>query len=331
MSEQDVALESALEGKQPDTNKGLMSGSNPPVEEPSVEAPKEEAAKTEEDKKFAAKFAALARKEKAQRIKDQQLAAKEKQLEDRIKELEDKLNAKPAEAPKKSLEDRLFENPFEALAEAGLDYENLTKTALNDGKLPVEIQMKRMQIQMQRDFDAKLEAIQKSLSEKEEMTKKEREEAAKKQEETQQSEILGNFKRSIAEMVDQKKEDLQLIAQEGEYGVDLIYSEIAADAQRQKEELGEGFEDEIKIMSIEEAASKVEERLLNKARDYTKLSKIQGLFAAPKADEKSTNKKQENAPTTLSNRQSQVQGPVKRHQSEEELLREAARMLKFNT
>jgi hypothetical protein len=89
------------------------------------------------------------------------------------------------------------------------------------------------------------------------------------------------------------------------------------------------YEDEIKLMSIEEAASKVEERLLNKAKDYTKLSKIQGLFGAQKPDAKSTAIKQGNSPTTLSNSQSQVQGPVKRHVSDEELLREASRMLKF--
>lgn len=323
MSEKDAALESALETQQGAITQGIISVSN---EEPDAAEPKE-AAQTEEDKKFAAKFAALARKEKLARQKEQSLAAKEKELEARLKELEEKLNAKPPEAPKKPIEDRLFENPFETLAEVGLDYETLTKTALNDGKLPIEVQLKRMEQQMQRQFDAKLEAITKSLQEKEEMTKKEREEAAKKQEEAQQSELLNSFKQQITELVDQKKEDLQLVAQEGDYGIELIYSEIAADAQRQREELGEGFEDEIKLMSIEEAASKVEERLLNKAKDYTKLSKIQGLFGAQKAD--ATKGKQEKSPTTLSNTQSQVQGPVKRHLSDEEVLREAARMLKF--
>lgn len=285
---------------------------------------------TEEDKKFAAKFAALARKEKAQREREKQVAAKEKQLEDRLKELEAKLAAAeaPKVVPKKPLEDRLFENPFEALAEVGLDYENLTKTALNDGKLPVEIQMKRMQIQMQREFDAKLEAIQKGLSEKEEKAAKEAEERAKKQQEEQHSQVLTQFKSQISEHIEAQKENLQLVAQEGQYAVEEIYDLIAKDAQQKKEEAGDD-DVEIELMSIEEAASKVEERLLNKAKDYAKLSKIQGLFSTPKADDATKAKQVTPAPSTLSNKQSQVQGPIKRNLSEQDFLREVAAGIKF--
>lgn len=329
MSGKDAALESVLEAQGQNKGEAVVEDGAAVIGGTVVENQQQGAApQNEEDKKFASKFAALARKEKIARQKEQALAAKEKELEARLKELEEKLNAKPAEAPKKPIEDRLFDNPFETLAEVGLDYETLTKTALNDGKLPVEVQMKRMQQQMQREFDAKLEAIQRSLQEKEEMTKKEREEAARRQEEAQQSELLNNFKLDIQKVIEARADDLQLVAQEGQDGVEAIYAEIAADAQRQREELGEGFEDEIKLMSIEEAASKVEERLLEKAKTYAKLSKIQGLLGAQKTEE-STKNKQEKTQTTLSNQQSQVQGPVKRHLSDEEALREAARLLKF--
>lgn len=288
---------------------------------------------TEADK-FAAKFAALARKDKANREREKALAAKEKQLEERIKQLEEQANKKPDAPVLEPLEKRLRKNPFAALQEEGLDYETLTRAALNDGKLPAEVEMKFMRQEMEQAFQAKFDALKAEMENEKKAKQAEVEEQAKKAKEQQDSEALKNFKGSISEFVKSKVDDYSLVAAEGEDGIEAVFNEIAQDAAAKREEMGEDAE--IEILPIEEAVKKVEDRLLNKAKEYIKLQKIQGLFGATAvqgAGNKNQNttiaKPPQKAGVTLSNSNTQVQAQTKRNLSEEEMLREAARHVKF--
>ena len=125
----------------------------------------EQTEQTETDQ-FSKKFAALSRREKDIRTKEQE-------YEQKLADLQAKYEAV---APKQEevnneeqlpLEYRLKRNPLKTLEELGFGYEKLTELALNDGKLPPEMQMKLMREELESDYKKKFEALEEKLTAKE--------------------------------------------------------------------------------------------------------------------------------------------------------------------
>jgi hypothetical protein len=101
----------------------------------SVEAvPDAEKVEPKEDPKFAARFAALTRKEQA--IRAQEAEVKEWKNKYRAYEEEERL-AK--------------DNPLKWLEKRGLSYDKLTQLALNDGAKPAEMQVQELREQLERE------------------------------------------------------------------------------------------------------------------------------------------------------------------------------------
>lgn len=292
------------------------AGEKKEAQKPSEEKPKE-APKTEEDKKFAQKFAALTKRDKAARDKEKSLADREKQLEARIAELESK--AKPApEAAKEPIEQRLKKDPFNTLKELGLDFDILTKIALNEGKLTPEMQLKLRQEELDRKYETKLEALERKLADKEAADTAAKEKSARDAAETE-------FRGSIESHVKADPTNYEMLAIEGEEGVAIVYEVI----EKHYEATG-------KIMSIKEAADEVENSLLEVAKKYTGLSKIKGLFGqsqstAAKPEQVGAATPPKEGPKTLSNEHASTSTAGKKSGlTREQELAEAMKLIKFN-
>lgn len=257
-------------------------------------------AQTEEDRRFAAKFAALSRREKA-------AAQRERQLEKRIKEFEAKMaKPEPPKVEEESLKLRALKKPFETIKELGLDYETLTRIALNEGQLTPELQMQILKEELDSKYRSEIEQIKKQLTDKEQKENQDRE-----------AQTIGGFKREIASTIASKASDLELLNVEGEDGVELVFDTI----NRHYEETGE-------VMEIDEAAQAVEEQLFTEAKKRIELQKIKKLMGASQVTPPPA-KEVKKPSVTLSNQQSQVQPSGKANMSDEESKREAAKLIKW--
>lgn len=300
----------------------------PAAEEPAEDlAPKVEPKK--EDDKLASKFAALARKEKEQRLAQKAFEARVKAFEESTK--------KPAEivAPvveEEPLEIRIKRNPFEELAKLGLSYETLTEAALNNGQLPKHIQEelleRKLETKMTGTLGAKIAELEKKLAAKEESEAAK----AKADEDSQMAARLDAFKGSIKEAISAKVDDFELLNAEGEDGVETVYSLIAQDAEAKRkaaEEEGEEWDGQ-NILTIAEAAQKVEDHLLEIAKKRVNLNKVKGLLQPPTPPKTEAKVPAKPASPTLSNQTQQAQGNKPAFMSDEESRREAAKLIKFN-
>jgi hypothetical protein len=270
--------------------------------ETEVKAEPKKEEQSQEERLFASKFAALSRKEKA-------LREKERQLETRMQELEQRLNSAQKDEPKQQeepLELRLKKNPFEALQSLGFDYETLAQIALNDGKLTPELQMKLMREELERQYNEKFQQLESKLTEKEQ-----------KELEQRHAQVIENFKQEIAEHVGENAAEYELLAIEGEDGVQLVYDVIE-----------EHYNSTGEILDKKDAAMLVENHLLEEAKKRVGLSKIKKLLGAsePKVQ---TEPKQAKPSVTLSNEQSQTSQPADRFLSDEESLAQAAKLIKW--
>lgn len=194
-------------------------------------------------------FAALSRKEK-------DLRSREQQYEEKLAELEAKFNStasieqdneQPNELP---LEHRLKRNPLKTLEEMGFGYEKLTELALNDGKLPPEMQMQLMREELESDYKTKFEELEAKLNEKETAEQEQKYEA-----------VVDNFKTEIKQLVASDTEKYELInASESQ---ELVYDIIS-----------EHYNETNRILPIEEAAQAVENHLLEEFQKYSNLKKL---------------------------------------------------------
>jgi len=294
-----------------------------PVDETAAEeveaAPKEEPKpEPKVEDKFAPKFAALSRQEKALKAREKALAAREAALAER-----DKPAAAAPAAPQEPLELRLKKDTFGTLKELGLSPEVLVQMMLNDGKPTPELQMALMKEEITRAGGSKVEQLEAKLAA---IEKKEQEREQKVQAE-QDAKLVSGFKSQIADFIKADPDKYDLLATEDEYGIDLVYDVIAQDAQAKQEELGEEFTGD-EIMSIEEAASKIEEQLLEAAKKRIERSKkVKGLFGTTSAPATQSSTPQKKASPTLSNVQSQVQSPGKAAQSDADRLAAAIALI----
>ena len=269
--------------------------------EPKVEEKKEEQSKQE--KLFASKFAALSRKEKALREKERQIEARMAEIEQRLQAAQPKQEQAELEEP---LELRIKKNPFETLKSMGLDYEALTKIALNDGQLPPELQVQLMREELEKKYVSRFEELEKKLTEKE-----------KKEVEERNSQAISNFKSEIGEIISENTENYELLSVEGQDGVNLVYDVIE-----------EHYNEHGEILDVKTAAELVENHLLEEAKKRVGLSKIKKLLGAsePKAQ---TEPKQTKPSVTLSNEQAQTSQTADRFMSDDESRQVAAKLIKW--
>lgn len=256
----------------------------------------------QKDDKFAAKFAALGRKEK-------EIKAREKQLSDRQKALEEQLAGKEKEVESfKSLPERIKKDPLGVMKEHGLTFEQLAELYLNDGK-PTEDQ-KLSEIE-KRAMD-RIEKLEKQLAEKE---------AKQTQEELDKQ--LNAYKAQITDFVNAPENDYELIRAEN--AVQLVFDVIEEHHNATADENGENGQ----ILSNKEAADAVEAYLLEQAKSKVSLNKVKKLMQpadAPKAQPAT-----ETVAKTLSNTHaSQVPNKSSKLLTQEESKREAAKLIRWD-
>lgn len=273
---------------------------------PEGDAEEKAEAVAEEKDRFASKFAALSRKEKALRQREQEMQA-------RIKELEEKA-ARASEI--ELLEQRLKENPLELLEEKGVDFGKLTNLYLDNLDNSPEKKISKLE----KEFNSKLESKIKELEEKYNTDKKKEQEAA-------QQKAIENFKSEISQFVESNAEEYELV--KANDATDLVFEVIEEHYNTTAEEAEDGVG---KVLSVKEAADHVERYLLEQAQTLLKLKKLQSKREEESeksmSPEKSGSEAKESV--TLSNDQStQIPSKVSRKLTPEESLREAAKLIRW--
>lgn len=249
-----------------------------------------------QDDKFAAKFAALSRKEK-------QLRDKERELETKLKDMESKFSVDKQEVEKlKAIPERLKKEPLKVMEEFGLTFQQLTEMMLNDGKPTPEMLLSEKETAIRKE----IEALKKQIEDKEQS------EQQKKYEE-----VLNGFVQDLTKFVSDT-EDYEMIRASD--AVPLVYEVIEA------HHANTGT-----ILSNKEACDLVEAHLLEEAKKYVTLNKIKGLLQ-PKEQTPAQSTEKRQASVTLSNTASaQVPKQSERRLSSEESLREAAKLIKWES
>lgn len=193
-------------------------------------------------------------------IKREQAAmAREKAAKDKEAELEQKLaRIRDFESVKT--------NPKKALELLDMDYDTLTKSILSDGEVPI---------------DTKLKAIEDKFSkfiETQEQEKARLAEEAKAKTQEQEQKMITDFKGEINKYIKENVNDCELIQFEEQN--ELVYDVIDEHYKRTiNPETGVG-----EVMSIKDAAAKVEAHLEQKYEKAKELSKIKAKWgsAVPK-------------------------------------------------
>lgn len=263
--------------------------------EPAAPAPETPAP----DDKFAAKFAALGRKEKEIR-----------EREGRLKELEAKLQEQETTAGDKykgydDFDSRLAKDPLGVLAEKGLTYEQLTQMVLDsDGKPGLDMRMGQLQKDIDNKYDTKLKELEARLAERD-----------KKDEDSAAEASLGEFMTQLTTFVNDNEEYELIRANDS---VDLVYTVI----ENHHTETGE-------VMTTKEAADAVENHLLEQAKKHLGLGKIKKLLEAqaPGAEPK---KEVQPSPTLTNTQASEGSYQGEKKLSREESLAESAKHIRWN-
>lgn len=206
-----------------------------------VEAKAENEKRAEEVKPkedaFSKRFASLSKKEKALRQREQQVNARMAELEAKMAEL-----SKPkAEAAKDPFDVQFKRDPLKALADAGMPYEKLTDLVLNNGKLPIEDQIKMIKEELEHKSRSEVDQLRRQIEERDQAQLKEREVMA-----------VTNFKRSIDDFI-KETADYNILQDLG--GSDLVYDKIE-----------EVYNREGKVLEIKEAADLLKSDLMEKAK-----------------------------------------------------------------
>lgn len=261
-------------------------------EGPAEPVTKEPANEKGQEDKFAQRFAALSRREKAAREQERALQAKIAELEaqqSKYKELE-------------SLSERFSKEPLKVYQERGGTLEQLAEMIMNDGNPTEDMKWK----EREQSWEAKFKEIEKKLTDRE-----------LKEQEAKESEVLTNFKTQIADEIKNNPE-YELLRVEDPTG-ELVYEVI----DRHHSETGV-------ILEIKEAADAIEAQLLEEAKKFLDVDKLKKAMGAVKAPAEA--KAQERQPSiTLSNTESSaVPTKEQRKLSNEQSRAEVAKLLKWN-
>lgn len=265
----------------------------------------EESKEGDKSSEFDSKFAALSRREKSLRQKEQSIDDKLAQLEERFEQLSrPQESAQEEKTPEIPLEMRLKKDPLNTLKELGYDFQTLTDLALNDGKLTPEMQIQLMREEIDSKYSSELETLRNELREEKQTVEE------KKYEDT-----IQNFKFEIADYVDSSE------------GFDLIKAYDARD--QVYDVISEHHKDTGRVMNIEEASNYVEEYLMEEAKKLMGVEKFKKLLNPEEKKEPVQEKKPSGV--TLSNSQaSTVSSEPGRLLSEDDSKRKAAKLLRWN-
>jgi len=265
-----------------------------------IEEPKED--------KFALKFAALSRKEKQLRDQERELKNKMSEMDLRLRQFDER--SKPVEAPKPAelpLEYRLKQNPMKTLEELGIPFNKLTDIALNDGKLPMEMQLELMRRDLDEKHSKELQALKSELLEDK-----------KSREQEKFNQTINGFMREITDTVN-SNEKYELI--QANSAVQLVYDVIEAH-----------YNDTKNVLPIDEAAEHVENYLFEESKKLLNMKKLQSLFNTPQASSKPVeSRSQAVSKPTLSNALSAISQTKQPKQflSDDESKKLAASLIKW--
>lgn len=266
------------------------------------------AEKTVEETRVAAKFAALSRQEKA-------LKAQEKALAQRAKELEDRLAAMEQSSKDESKyisREEFKKNPYKYISEDKISLESIAELALNDGKKTPE----QITAELEAKMEAKVRAMEEKLQQKEQAEQQAQVEAA-----------LNAYKTQLTNFANETPEYELIRANDA---IELVYEVIEQHCEATiDEETGKGV-----ILSNKEACDMVEKYLLDqeKARieKYRNLNKTKGMFE-PAATKVEQTVKAPESKTLTNNLATELPTKGSKTLTAEESIREAAKLLKWNT
>lgn len=228
---------------------------------------------TPKDEKLASRLEILMRRDQAVVNKERALKAKEAELESKLARITEFESVKA--------------NPKKALEFLGLDYNELTQSILKDGETTPEIEIKRLR--------EDLETQKRS----QEADKERQLQDAKRATEAQELKAVSDFKGEINTYLKDNASRYELISFEAQQ--ELVFDVIDEQYTRTIDpETGAG-----KVMSIAEAADKVEEYLEKKYLKSKDLNKVKALWGnIPKEAQKQLLKqetKPSQPPKTLTN------------------------------
>lgn len=273
----------------------VAEGAIAPEETAEPEKPSDPPPGEAPDEKFAAKFAALSRKEK-------QIRQREAQITQQLQEMEQKLKAFEAEKSElekfKALPDRLKKETLKVLEEQGVKFEDLAQMVLNDGKPTQDMVL----TEYEKKVTAKIEEFERKMAEKEK----------KEQEERVQSAVEG-FKAQLTDFVN-TTEDYELIRANDYVG------EVFDVIEMHHEKTGE-------ILSNKEACDIVEAYLLEEAKKLVDREKVKKLLQP--STPTSTAPKGKSSPTLSNAQAAQAPKPAAKKLSDEESKAEAAKLIKW--
>ncbi len=266
---------------------------------------------TEHIDKFASKFAALTRKEKESNDK---WKAKDAEYATKLADMEEKARKY---APLENLDKEISTDKRKALdflLSKGLTIDEIGQMLMDEANPDPEAKLKRSVNQTESKLMAKIDALEKSLLDREEKKKQSEEDDAKKQHEK----IVQGVMSDLTEFVN-KTDEYELIRNYN--SVDMVYQVMN---EHYLEQVNKGIPDQlVKILSYKEACDAVEAHLDEQVK---KVYEAKRAKQAPKLNEQDPKKTSQ----TLSNTQSsEVPVSGERQLSKDEKIKEAAKQLRW--
>lgn len=201
---------------------------------------------------MAARFAALAKRDRQVRMGVQQAKAREAELSRREQLIAER---------EQSWESEFKQSPLEALKKRGYSYQDLTNAALNDGKFQPETEIKSVKDEISKLRQEQADKEKKSL------------EDAKTAQQQAESETITAFKDKIVDYVDKNAEKYELIKLYDSQ--ELVFSAIEEHYNRTN-----------KILSIDEACALTEGYIENEIdRTARESKKFQSKYLAQNREE----------------------------------------------
>lgn len=263
----------------------LDAVAEPAVATPDTNTQTEAPALARSEDKVSSKIDILIKREQQALARERFAKQKEQELEAKLKRIEEFESAR--------------ENPDKALEMLGLTYDQLTQTKLNDGAIPPEVHVKKLE----EKFDA--------LKNAQEQAEQRRHEQAQKQAQDNEQKAISNFKSEINQYITDNIARYELINFDGEQEtvfevIDTYYNRTQKDHAKKLAENGEDISQAVgKVLSITEACDKVEAYLEGKYNKAKDMNKIKTLWSSiPKSTQEKIVKQEQrptNKPQTLTN------------------------------
>lgn len=291
---------------------GIQGDSQAPIEaqttepqvqeqtEPSLEQqPEVTQAKTLDDK-LSSKFAALSRKEKMIKQREAQVSQQQKQFEQQLAEI--KAENERLKKEFDSYRTGMKQSPLKKLREEGLTFEQLTEMQLNDENPTPEMLIKRTREELETGYKSELEALKRQLAEEKQKAEKDAEER-----------VVTSYKKQINDHISANTDKYELISLNEAHG--LVFDVVE-----------EYYQNEGKILSVDEAADYVEKYLEDEARKVLQAKKFAAKGPQP------TKPSEKPASLTLSNELSaENPAPSSKKLTREEQLEEASKFLRWES